>query len=76
MNRGQSGTRPDEDAPEAGVTQVLQSRRLADDEVLDELATEQPDLGDDVVDQLVGQAELRDAVAQNARRARGRPRRP
>ena len=41
-------------------------RRLADDEVLDELAAQRVDLLDDVVDQRVRQTELGDAVAQHA----------
>ena len=62
---GQPSAAADEDAPEAGVAQVLQGRGLADDEVLDERATEQLDLPDDVVDQVVRQPELGDAVAQH-----------
>ena len=66
MKRGQASARPDEDLPEAVVLEILKGRGLADDEVPDEAAAEQIDLADHVVDQLVRQAELGDAVAQHA----------
>ena len=62
----QAGAGADENLPEAVGLEILDGRRLADDEIGDEAAAEQPDLGDDVVDQRVRQAELRDAVAQDA----------
>ena len=62
----QARTGADEDLPEAGIFEVLQGGRLADDEVLDELAAEPVDLADHVVDQRVGQAEFGNSVAQHA----------
>ncbi len=61
----QSGTTADEHAQEARIAQLLERRRLADHEVGDEPPAEAADLRHDVVDQLVRQTELGDAVPQH-----------
>ena len=56
----------DEDLPEARRLEVVERGGLADHEVAHEAPAEQRDLLDHVVDQVVRQAELRDAVAQHS----------
>ncbi len=63
---GQAGARPHEDLHETGFTQLLDGGGLADHEAGDEASAQGLDLGHHIVDELVGQPELRNAVAQHA----------
>jgi hypothetical protein len=64
--RRQACAGADEDLPEPRGLEVFERRRLADDEIAHEASAEQRDLAHHVVDQVVRQAKLGNAVAQHA----------